>query len=333
MEALLAHRGALVHVDHSHRLERRARAGARPLAPRGHLLVPTATGPADTITEVSENSQRLTGDDEDDDDEKAGKTVFYNQDLLHLIMPDILSLLYDNADAASACEEAVRWCQVNHAGSCTGRDDDWKRLTKQVFGANAPTLNDKSVQHNFKALCTRTAAYRNGQRSLRNKRDDARVRGFVLAAVTQNGLALVYAHRDLRADPEIVLAAVKQNGLALDYASEDLKADPAIVRTAVTQNGLALVYASEDLKADPAIVRTAVTQNGLALRHASEDLKSDPAIVRTAVTQDGDALDYASEDLKSDPAIVRTAVTQNAMSLVYASEDLKSDPAIVRKLR
>ena len=38
MEALLAHRGALVHVDHSHRVERRARArsGARPSAPRGH---------------------------------------------------------------------------------------------------------------------------------------------------------------------------------------------------------------------------------------------------------------------------------------------------------
>ena len=45
MEALLAHRGALVHVDHSHRLERRARAraGASPSAPRGHQEVPTAT--------------------------------------------------------------------------------------------------------------------------------------------------------------------------------------------------------------------------------------------------------------------------------------------------
>ena len=44
MEALLAHRGALVHVDHSHRLERRcSRAGASPSAPRGHQEVPTAT--------------------------------------------------------------------------------------------------------------------------------------------------------------------------------------------------------------------------------------------------------------------------------------------------
>ena len=57
MEALLAHRGALVHVDHSHRLERRARAraGASPSAPRGHQEVATATGPAHMPIEVWEN--------------------------------------------------------------------------------------------------------------------------------------------------------------------------------------------------------------------------------------------------------------------------------------
>ena len=43
MEALLAHRGAVVHVNHSHRLQTRARTGSMPSAPRGHHEVPTAT--------------------------------------------------------------------------------------------------------------------------------------------------------------------------------------------------------------------------------------------------------------------------------------------------
>tara|TARA_B110000858_G_scaffold16612_2_gene16798 strand:+ start:6216 stop:6665 length:450 start_codon:yes stop_codon:yes gene_type:complete len=46
MEALLAHRGALVHVNHSHRIGGYARTGARPSVPRGHQEVATATGPA-----------------------------------------------------------------------------------------------------------------------------------------------------------------------------------------------------------------------------------------------------------------------------------------------
>jgi len=47
---------------------------------------------------------------------------------------------------------------------------------------------------------------------------------------------------------ESVLAAVTQNGLALYYASEALKADPGVVRAAVTQNGLALEYADKKTK-------------------------------------------------------------------------------------
>ena len=69
----------------------------------------------------------------------------------------------------------------------------------------------------------------------------------VLAAVTNNGLALQHASERLKRYHDIVLAAVRQNGLALQYASGDMKDNIDIVRIAVRQNGLALQYASDSL--------------------------------------------------------------------------------------
>merc|ERR1712087_237377 len=59
----------------------------------------------------------------------------------------------------------------------------------------------------------------------------------VLAAVSQNGMALQYASEDLRADPEVVLAAIAQNGNAMMYAARHFQADRDFVRTAVGQQG------------------------------------------------------------------------------------------------
>jgi hypothetical protein len=44
-------------------------------------------------------------------------------------------------------------------------------------------------------------------------------------SLQQNGVALLYASEELRADHEIALAAVPLNGTALQYASEELRAD------------------------------------------------------------------------------------------------------------
>eukprot|EP01047_Picozoa_sp_COSAG01_P035734 COSAG01_NODE_2758_length_7121_cov_64.907434_6_plen_101_part_00 len=51
----------------------------------------------------------------------------------------------------------------------------------------------------------------------------------VLAAVAQNGRALLYASVELWADREFVLAAVAQDGRALWYASAELRADREVV--------------------------------------------------------------------------------------------------------
>ena len=195
-------------------------------------------------------------------DDYPGALLFHNKDLLNMMIPDILNPLYNNADAASACEEAVRWCEVNRPSGCAGRDADWKRLTRQVFGHNAPTLYPESAQRNFRALCTRTAAYRNGNLKFTSySNPDARVRSFVLAAVTRDGQELQFASRALRRHHQIVLAAVKQNGLALQWGLGGTQFDPEIVRAAVGQNAMALYYVSPPLEDDPEIMRIAL-KNG-----------------------------------------------------------------------
>jgi hypothetical protein len=45
----------------------------------------------------------------------------------------------------------------------------------------------------------------------------------------QNGVALLYASEEFRADHEIALAAVPLNGTALRYASEELRADEVAI--------------------------------------------------------------------------------------------------------
>ena len=78
---------------------------------------------------------------------------------------------------------------------------------------------------------------------------------------------------------EVVLAAVAQNGEALLYASDELKADREVVLAAVAQHGHALRHASAELKADRGVVLAAVAQSGYALGHASDGLKADRGLV------------------------------------------------------
>merc|ERR1712113_1379161 len=72
----------------------------------------------------------------------------------------------------------------------------------------------------------------------------------VLAAVKQNGRALVYSSLKCRDHEEIVLAAVKQDGRALEYASDSVRNNELVVMTALKQCGShAFRYASAEIKA------------------------------------------------------------------------------------
>ena len=70
--------------------------------------------------------------------------------------------------------------------------------------------------------------------------------------------ALGFVRRDLRADRGFMLAAVQQNGCALNYASDELRSDKEIVFAAVQQNGMALLYASDELRKDEQFVSKVV---------------------------------------------------------------------------
>jgi hypothetical protein len=152
----------------------------------------------------------------------------------------------------------------------------------------------------------------------------------VLAAVKQNGSALAYASKELKANRKVVLAAVKQGGWALKWASEDMRGDPNVVLAAVQQDSLALQFASEDMRGDPDVVLAAVTQNGEALYWASVTLKADREVVLVAVKQNGSALAHASIVLRADKEVVLAAVRQNGVALHYASNELMADPNVRR---
>ena len=71
------------------------------------------------------------------------------------------------------------------------------------------------------------------------------VKEVALAAVTQNGLALQFAHSSLQNDNHVVMAAVTQNGLALQFAHSSLRNKCGVVMAAVTQNNNAFHYACD----------------------------------------------------------------------------------------
>ena len=79
----------------------------------------------------------------------------------------------------------------------------------------------------------------------------------ILLAVNKNGLVLkdignitsgFFKKQRHNENKQIVLAAVTQNGLALEYASDKLKSDQEIVTAAIQQNSEALKFASKNLQ-------------------------------------------------------------------------------------
>ena len=175
----------------------------------------------------------------------------------------------------------------------------------------------------------------------------------VLAAVSQNGLALKFAASELRGDPEIVMAAVRQDAHALEYAAGKFIYDNRVVLAAISQNPSALLLAATRLqvdkqfilaavkrkgdvlqyadrfKSDKEVVLGAIKQYSKALIYASETLQSDVKFLIAAVQQNGAVLQHVSESLRSYKYLVLESVKQKGLALQYASDDLKSDREVV----
>lgn len=143
---------------------------------------------------------------------------------------------------------------------------------------------------------------------LRQAPDCAREdRDLVLAAVSKDGLALLYARPMIKADREVVIKAVSNNGLALQFASAELRGDRRVVLAAVADNGVALSHASEELQADHEVVLAAVSETGSALQHAGPNLRADREVVTAALRASSRSLRFAAPELRSDLALLRIA--------------------------
>jgi hypothetical protein len=99
-------------------------------------------------------------------------------------------------------------------------------------------------------------------------------------------------------DANIIFAAVSRDGLALMWASEKLQDTERIVEAAVKSNGLALKYASPRLCNSLRVVILALANNGHALRFAPPKLRDSLQVVEMAVWSHPGALEHASQRIR-----------------------------------
>ena len=160
----------------------------------------------------------------------------------------------------------------------------------------------------------------------------ARDREIVLAAVGQDGDALLFAYVNCehRMDPDVVIAAVENKPCSFQFAPPDLQENEDIVRKVVMLEGggEVLEFIPEYLQNKPKLrstVMDAMKKMGRALQFASWRHQKDPDIVLAAVSNDGSALEFAARDLRKVKNIVVEAVKHSGCALEFASPELQKD--------
>jgi len=188
-------------------------------------------------------------------------------------------------------------------------------------------------------------------------------RGVVLAAVQNNGLALLHASERLRDDFEVVSAAMRQNHDAIKYASSRLRQDREMLLLELELNPSCAERLSFDLKSDSTFIRDGIERissrpfsfltlrplcrvirehhnDGMmelmvmkfpwTLQLASVEQQDSAPLVSKAVAKVGVVLSYASPRLRADPIIVSIAVSNAGSALKYASPLLQDSQDLVR---
>ncbi len=190
-------------------------------------------------------------------------------------------------------------------------------------------------------------------------------REFVLAAVTENGLALAYVEASLRHEEEILFAALKQNFRAIEsidlfYAENTFDADaiwalaPAellqdkpFMREMIQKSPWAIRYASPALKADKEIALAALSQPdaGGAIEYVSESLRQDREVALAALRNAACDMDcgeirfaedvrpFIPDALLHDKELILEAVMVNPAAILYAAPELQEDPDVLAACR
>ena len=142
----------------------------------------------------------------------------------------------------------------------------------------------------------------------------------ILEAIKQNSESLQFAYNHLK-NKDFILKAVAVNGMALKFAHEDLKNNKDFILKAVAVNGMALKFAHEDLKKNKDFILKAVAVNGMALKFAHEDLKNNKDFILEVVAVNGMALQYTHITLDED--VILEAIKQNPESLKFVDNKLQ----------
>ena len=160
-----------------------------------------------------------------------------------------------------------------------------------------------------------------------------RAREIIRIALLQDGLAIQYAHPELRVNAQLGILAVNKNPDALAFVSAEVRNTKHVVLGAVRQCGQALRFASDRLRADRDVVKAAVTEDGLALAFASFELRSDAPSVSAAVQNTPKALQYATGRLRMSRPFVMSLVEKRPACLQYADPALQTNPDLLEMCR
>lgn len=151
----------------------------------------------------------------------------------------------------------------------------------------------------------------------------------LIERVRKDGLQLIWASPEQRANRAVVLEAVRQNGQALSCAAPALQADRELLREALRQDSSALSLAPPELRADRQLVIEAVRCNGMCLEWADPRLQADRGVLLEAVRQNGRALRFAAPELRADQEVVMEAVRHTGVALCYAARRLRANREVV----
>eukprot|EP00927_Polykrikos_kofoidii_P041212 TRINITY_DN35127_c0_g1_i1.p1 TRINITY_DN35127_c0_g1~~TRINITY_DN35127_c0_g1_i1.p1 ORF type:complete len:435 (+),score=51.52 TRINITY_DN35127_c0_g1_i1:165-1469(+) len=191
------------------------------------------------------------------------------------------------------------------------------------------SIRNQFSPEKFKEYAPIINAVMKGQRILKVASDDMRAnRTVVMAAVSRDGMSLMFADPRLRADPEVVLAAISHCAEAILSADRMLRVDESFILRAIEKNSAVFQFL-DTVWGNRLLAKAAVESDGLLLRFAKETVQRNAEVVLAAVCQNGEALKYAHPTLRADPQIVLAAVTRKGTALRHANHLLRNYRAIV----
>lgn len=123
----------------------------------------------------------------------------------------------------------------------------------------------------------------------------------VKVAVIQNGLALKYASRTLRSDPELVLIAVRNAPAAYEHVLLPASSDPRVVEVVLNQRPDLVRKLSGDILNDLACAKMLIERQPARYLEVSSDIQKNLTIALLAVKLDPAMMMFVAHDLLQHP--------------------------------